>query len=196
MPFIVPALAYIGAAEGASAASAAAAGAATVSAATAAATTAISLEASSKAASAAAQAADYNAKLDAANAAQLSMDATANIQKQRQDDAAYQSNQRAAFAASGILSDTGSPMQVEATTAGREEQNIQTYWTSVQEKESQLYSSAAEGVYEGQEEADVYHLQGVGDIFSGVGSIAGTFGRLAQPTADIPPVSGDYTEND
>ena len=129
---------------------------------------------SSRQASAAAQAADYNAKVDQANAKQLAMDAQANIQKQRQDDATFESSQRAALAASGVLSDTGSPMQVEATTAGRLEQDIQTYWTSVQEKESQLYASAEEGVYEGAEEADIYHLQGASDIFSGIGAVGST----------------------
>ena len=43
-------------------------------------------------------------------------------------------------------------------------------------KESQLYSSAEEGLYEGQEQADIYHLQGAADIFQGVGSIAGDLG--------------------
>lgn len=132
---------------------------------------------SSRQAEAVSQAADYNAKVDVSNATQLSMDANANIQKQRQDDQAYQSNQRAALAASGVLSDTGSPMALQATTAGRQEQDIQTYWTSVQEKESQLYSSAEEGVYEGEEQADIYHLQGAADIFQGVGNITGDLGK-------------------
>lgn len=143
----------------------------------AAASTTVAVEASNKQAEAATQAADYNAKLDVANAQQLAMNANANIAKQRQDDQAYQSNQRAALAASGVLSGTGSPMALQATTAGRQEQDIQTYWTSVQEKESQLYSSAEEGVYEGQEEADIYHLQGAADIFNGVGSMTGDLGK-------------------
>ena len=144
-----------------------------VAAAGAVASTAVAVNASERQAAAASQAANYNADVDIANAKQLSMDANANIQKQRQQDQEYQSNQRAALAASGVLSGTGSPMALQATTAGRQEQDIQTYWTSVQEKESQLYGSAEEGVYEGEEEADIYHLQGAGDIFSGVGSLAG-----------------------
>lgn len=143
----------------------------------AAASTTVAVEASNRQAAAAAQAADYNAAVDKANANQLAMNANANIQRQRQQDQEYQSNQRAALAASGVLSGTGSPMALQATTAGRQEQDIQTYWTSVQEKESQLYSSAAEGVYEGQEEADIYHLQGAADIFNGVGSVAGDLGK-------------------
>ena len=177
MPVLVPVFAYIGTAVGASAATATATGVAvtaTVAAGAAAAT--MAAEASSRQASAAAHAADYNAKVDIANAQQLSMNANANIAKQRQDAATYQSDQRAALAASGVLSGTGSPMQLQATTAARQEQDIQTYWTSVQEKESQLYASAEEGVYEGQEQADIYHLQGAADIFNGIGGIAGDIG--------------------
>ena len=122
----------------------------------------LSVEASSRQAKAATQAADYNAALDAANAKQVALNANANIEKQRQDDATYQSDQRAALAASGVLSDTGSPMVVQATTAGRQEQDIQQYWTSVQEKESNLYAAGQEGIYEGAEQADIYHLAGGG----------------------------------
>jgi len=134
----------------------------------------LSEEASSRQAKAATQAADYNAAVDAANAKQTALNANANIERQRQDDATYQSDQRAALAASGVLSDTGSPMVVQATTAGRQEQDIQQYWTSVQEKESNLYAAGEEGIYEGAEQADIYHLQGAAEIFSGIGSIAGT----------------------
>ena len=131
----------------------------------------MSARASSEQASAAASAADYNAKVDVANAQQQALDANANITKQRQQDQEYQSDQRAAYAASGVLSGSGTPMEVQATTAGRQEQNIQQYWTSVQEKESAQYAAAEEGVVEGQEEADIYHLQGAGDIFSGIGNM-------------------------
>lgn len=153
-----------------------------------------SAHASSEQAKAATQAADYNAKVDTQQATQLSLDANANIQRQRQEAQVYESNQRAALAASGVLSDTGSPMALQATTAGREEQNIQTYWTSVQEKESQLYSSAAEGEYEGQEQADIYHLQGAADIFQGIGGMASAFGSYARAGAGAPAAQ-DNTES-
>jgi hypothetical protein len=155
------------------------------------------VNASRRQAEAASQAADYNSKLDQSEAQQLALNANANIQRQRQDSATYQSDQRAALAASGVLSDEGSPMVLQATTAGRQEQDIQTYWTSVQEKESQLYSSAQEGVYEGEEEADIYHLQGAADIFKGVGSIAGSLGSFAGsqagPTTSDTPSGFDAT---
>ena len=131
----------------------------------------MSARASSQQATAAAQAADYNAKVDVANAQQQALNANANIAKQRQQDQEYQSDQRAAYAASGVLSGSGTPMEVQATTAGRQEQNIQQYWTSVQEKESAQYAAAEEGVVEGQEEASTFHLQGAGDIFNGIGNM-------------------------
>ncbi len=180
---VIPVFAVIGEALGAGAGEAAAVGATAVSVAATAAGTAISIEASNAQARAASQAADYNAAVDKAQAQQLALDAQANIQKQRQDDQAYQSNQRAALAASGVLSGTGSPMALQATTAGRQEQDIQQYWTSTQEKESQLYGSAEEGVYEGAEQSDIYHLQGVGDLFQGVGGVASAFGGAAKAGA-------------
>ena len=150
----------------------------------------ISAYSASRQAKAAAQAADYNAKVDQANAQQLAMNAQANITKQRQDDATYRSDQRAAMAASGVLSGTGSEMEVQATTAARQEQDIQTYWTSVQEKESQLYSAAQEGVYEGAEEADIYHLQGAADMFGAVGSLAKAGGMYAQMSQSTQAIGG------
>lgn len=135
--------------------------------------------ASNKQADAARQAADYNAKLDVANAQQLAMDSAANIQRQRSGNQAYLSKQLVAYAASGILSDTGSPLAVQATTAGRMEQDIQQYWTSVQQKESSLYASAQEGRYEGEETADIYHLQGTAALVSGIGRAVGTLGQAA-----------------
>ena len=149
--------------------------------------------ASSQQADAASQAANYNAKVDVANAQQQALNANANIQKQRQKDQEYQSDQRAALAASGVLSGTGSPMEVQATTAGRQEQDIQQYWTSVQEKESAEYAAADEGVVEGQEEASMYHLQGAADILSGIGSMASSFGKFANPG---PSGSGSPEDSD
>lgn len=127
----------------------------------------------------ASQMANYNAQLDVANANQIAMNANANIQKQRTEDKSYLSSQRAAMAASGILSETGSPLALQATTAGRMEQDIQNDWAGVQEKETSLNLSAEAGIYEGAEESSMYHLEGAADIFKGIGSMASTFGSYA-----------------
>jgi hypothetical protein len=134
----------------------------------------------SKQATVASKVANYNANVDIANANQQAMDANANIAKQRQADATYMSSQRAALAASGVLENTGSPLSLEATTAGRMEQNIQQYWTTVQEKEDTEFTAARMGIYEGQEEASIYHLEGAADIFKGIGEASKSIGGIAQ----------------
>lgn len=150
-----------------------------ISAVAAVASTAISAEEASKQASTAAKVANYNANVDIANAQQQQMDANANIAKQRQDDQAYMSAQRAAYAASGVLSGTGSPMVTEATTAGRAEQDIQQFWTSTEEDATTQYESAEMGIFEGNQESETYHLEGAADIFKGIGSVANIAGSPA-----------------
>jgi hypothetical protein len=130
----------------------------------------------SKQASTASKVANYNANVDIANAQQQQMDANANIAKQRQDDAAYASKMRAEYAASGVLSGTGSPMVTETTTAGRAEQDIQQFWTSTEEAATTQYESAEMGVMEGSLESETYHLEGASDIFKGIGSVANIAG--------------------
>jgi len=56
----------------------------------------------------AAKVADYNANVEIANAKQQAMNAQANIQQERKAGEGYLSKQRATYAASGVLSDSGS----------------------------------------------------------------------------------------
>ena len=137
--------------------------------------------AASKQAKMAAKVADYNAKVDIVHANQIAMNENANIAKQRLKNAAYLSEQRSQYAASGILGGTGSPLALEATTVGRMEQDIQQDWTNVQTQESNLYSAAKFGIYEGQQESEMYHLEGAADIFKGIGGIANIIGGAYNP---------------
>lgn len=123
------------------------------------------------------QAAAYNAQVDIAQARQVAMDANANIQRERLDNNAYLSKQTASYAASGVLSDTGSPLAVQATTAGRMEQDIQQYWASTQQKEALLYAEAKQGVYEAGQQAEIYHLQGAVAVMNGIGRVIGSIGQ-------------------
>ena len=129
----------------------------------------------SKNATYAAKVADYNAKVDIANAQQQAMNAQANIQSQREEGGELLSRQRAAYAASGVLSDSGSSLAVQATTAARLEQNIQQYWNETQQKESQLYTAAGMEVSKGKAQAKAYHLEAAADMFKAVGSMALAF---------------------
>jgi hypothetical protein len=70
---------------------------------------------------------NQNQAVDEAAAKQLELNQTQNIRNERQDNAVYISKQQAAYASSGVLS-SGSPLDVEATTAGKMEQSIQQQW--------------------------------------------------------------------
>ena len=123
----------------------------------------------------AAKVADYNANVDIANAQQQAMNAQANIQSQRKEGGELLSRQRAGYAASGVLSDSGSAMAVQATTAARLEQNIQQYWSETQQKESQLYTAAGMEVSKGKAQAKAFHLEAAADMFKAAGSLALAF---------------------
>jgi len=126
----------------------------------------------------AAKVADYNAKVDIANAQQQAMNAVANIQTERLKNETYLSSQRAAYAASGILSDTGSALGVQATTAARMEQGIQQYWNEAQQRESTAYAGAQAEVLQGKQQAQAYHMQAIGDYFKAAGDIATAIGGI------------------
>lgn len=61
---------------------------------------------------------NYNAALDEQNAVVAQRDAAIIANQQRTQNARIQAKQRAAFAANGVVGDTGSPLLVEAATAG------------------------------------------------------------------------------
>ena len=134
----------------------------------------------------AAKVADYNAKVDIANAQQEAMNAQANIQSQRLKDEAYLSSQRAAYAASGVLSDTGTPMAVQATTAARLEHNIQQYWNQVQQREATGYTQAQMDVMRGKQQAQAYHMQAIGDYFKAAGDITNVVMSMPTSSGGIP----------
>jgi len=150
----------------------------------------------SKSASYAAKVADYNAKVEIANAQQQAMNAQANIQKERIADESYLSTQRAGYAASGILSDSGSPLMVQATTAARMEANIQQQWMTAQQQEAAGYAQAQADVMQGKQQAKAYHLQEMADIFKGVGSIALAFaGGASGGSLASEQAAGDLAGN-
>ena len=138
----------------------------------------------------AAKVADYNAKVDIANAQQQAMNAQANIQSERLKGEEYLSHQRAAYAASGVLSDTGTPMAVQATTAARLEHGIQQYWNQAQQKETQEYTQAQLDVMRGKQQAEAYHMQAIGDYFQAAGNIANAIAGTPTTTKDGTPSGG------
>jgi hypothetical protein len=76
-------------------------------------------KAADAAARTATQVADYNAKLDRSEAAQIDLDSLENVRALRRDAATYMSRQALAYVGSGVMANTGSPLAVRAATAGR-----------------------------------------------------------------------------
>lgn len=97
--------------------------------------------------------AEYNARVDLAEAKQIELDTDANVRAARRDASVYTSRQRAAYAASGVLA-TGSALAVQAETAGRIEQGILQERSNSQREVSKRESAAAMGVLYGKQTAD------------------------------------------
>lgn len=129
--------------------------------------------ANDSAARTAASVADYNAKLDRADAEQIELDAKTNIASLRKDATTYMSRQTSAYAAAGIRTDTGSPLAVEAATAGKYELQAQRLWSDANAKAEHLESQAQAGLRQGEAQADQYHMQGVAAVLNGASKVSG-----------------------
>lgn len=164
MAFVAPAFAYLGTALGASAASATATGVAATSLAVTAGAGVMQYQAMRSQASTAESVADYNAAQDVALARQQEIDAQENIRRQRDQNKTYLSRQRSAMAAAGVL-DTGSELDLLATTAGRMEQGIQDQWRATNIGTENLYAAAKVGQLEGYAQADYYSSSATASLF-------------------------------
>lgn len=173
----MPVFAGIGLALGASAATATATGVAVVSTAATIGATAYSTIQQKRAADAAARTsedvAQYNAKLDRADATQIELDTQANIAALRRDASTYMSRQTTAYVAAGVRADTGSPLVARAVTAGRYEMKAQQMWADANARAERLESQAQAGIRQGEAQADQFHLQGVAAVMSGASRVAG-----------------------
>ena len=174
---VVPILAYVGTAMGASAATAAAVGAATVATTASVAATGYSMVKQNQAAKAsealAKGTAGYNSRVDLANASQIEMDATQNEVNARRDAAVYTSRQQAAYASSGVLS-SGSALAVQAETAGRLNQRILQDKLNAGREAEKMRSSAAVGIMYGDAQASAINQQNNVNMFKGGMSILST----------------------
>jgi hypothetical protein len=120
--------------------------------------------------------ASYNANLNINQAKQGELDLAANISRQRDENRQLMAGQRASYAAAGLLQE-GSPLQVEAETAGRLQTNIQMAHMQQQQKTRQLYDAAAMGVWEGNQQAKGLKLQSYAALINGA---AGATSQVVQ----------------
>lgn len=87
---------------------------------------------------------NQNQQIDEQGARQLEINTEANIRAERKENDVYISRQQAAYSASGVLS-SGSPLDVEATTAGRLEQAVQQRWIDSQVQATNMRIQGAMG---------------------------------------------------
>ena len=117
---------------------------------------------------------NYNAGLDEQQANQLEINSQQQIRDARADAKVYLSRQTAAYAASGVMVDTGSPLAVKAATAMRLERRVQQAWTDTENRAAGLRSQAAAERMYGASAADMYHLQATGQALGGAAKMIGS----------------------
>jgi len=115
----------------------------------------------------------YNNKLDQMQAQQVDQDSSVAVQGMREDAEAYVSKQRGQYAAAGIVADTGSPLAIQAETAGKLELRAQHAFMESSAKQGQLYSEGAAGLYYGRSEQDQISEQSQAATLTGAARIAG-----------------------
>ena len=101
-----------------------------------------------------------NRAVDEAAASQLETNTAANLRREREDNTAYISKQQTAYAASGVLANTGSPLDGEAITAGKLEQGVQQRWIDTQVQANNIRTQGKYGQMYMQGQADAAALQG------------------------------------
>lgn len=125
--------------------------------------------------------AEYNARYDEAQAAQLDLDTIQNIRTERQEAKVYLSKQEASYAAAGVLADSGSALDAQIVNAGRFEQKIQQQWVNMNQQRQSLYSAARVGRLEGAARASADRMSGTIALINGGTSIARSmFGAYEQ----------------
>jgi len=157
-------------------------------------------KAANKAAGTATQVANYNASLDRSEAQQIDLDTQTNIDGLRRDASTYMSRQVSSYVGAGVMANTGSPLVVQAATAGRFAMREQQMWADSQAKEQRLESAAQAGIAEGAAQADQYHMQGTAAILSGASKVAsqlygGYQGGAFSSGGGTPGVVGTGTTN-
>jgi len=114
----------------------------------------------------------YNNKYDQALAEQLDEDTQVNIENERLNDKVYLSKQAVGYAASGVLSTTGSALKAQITNAGRFEQKIQQDWVNSQQQQASYYSQGKAGVVYGAAQAESDRMSGDIALIDGGAKIA------------------------
>jgi hypothetical protein len=114
---------------------------------------------------------NQNQAVDEAAAKQLELNQTQNIRNERADNAVYISKQQATYASFGVLS-SGSPLDVEATTAGKMEQAIQQRWIDTNVEANNIRQQGQYGNLAAQAQASAIQTQSNINMLKGGAQLA------------------------
>ena len=123
---------------------------------------------------AAASAAEANAKMAEQQAATLDQENRENLRRQRIENQRLLSRQRAGYAAAGVQIGTGSPLEVQAETAGILELDLLDQNRASQVQQNNLFNQARFDRASGANYRSAGTLGAAGSLFGGLGSIGGT----------------------
>jgi hypothetical protein len=123
----------------------------------------------------AANAAEANAKMAQQQAANLDLENRENIRRQRIENQRLLSRQRAGFAASGVQIGTGTPLEVQAETAGILELDLLDQNRASQIQQSNLFYQASADRASAANYRSAANLNSAGSLFSGAASIGGSY---------------------
>jgi len=128
---------------------------------------------------------EYNAKISEADAAQLDMEARETLRRRREANTSFLSSQRSKYVASGVVADTGTPLEVQAETAGILELDALDQARQARVQAQRLRTGAVVERITGQAQARAYNtaagvslLQGAASAMRGGASLynSGAFG--------------------
>lgn len=115
-----------------------------------------------------------NANIDLTAAKQSELDTAANIQAARDEANVFTSRQNTSYAASGVLSNTGSPLAVQAQTMGQFEQRIQQEKINATQRQLQLQDAAQYGVLYGDAQAKAINTANTAAMLKGGAQLLST----------------------
>lgn len=116
---------------------------------------------------------DYNARVSEADAAQVDMEARENLSRKRKANQSFLSRQRASYVASGVVGDVGTPLEVQAETAGLLELEALDADRVAKNQSARLRSGAVFERASGQAQKSAYNMAAGTSLLTGVGDIAG-----------------------
>ena len=132
-----------------------------------------------KSGQAAEAAAEYNADLMELRAKQQRRTMVTNLRRQRDDKSRYMAGLNVHQAASGVLTDTGTPVLIREEIGKRLDEKISDYTNQALASESYTRSQAVMARFGGEQSAAAAKLQVGGTILGAIGGTASSYASYA-----------------